>query len=685
MKKFLLSLAAVIGFGCLTASADDVTITAKGLCGNPEGNLELTGDNATQTLGSYSFTFDVNGGSSKPSYYSNGENVRVYAKGKMVVKGAGMTKMVFNLNSAKRACEMVASTGTYTVTLSEDGKSGVGTWTSTEAVSEVTFTVPDTSIPTAAEPNKPAQFIWNQVVITGSGVVTPKAQDPVFSPVSGTVIPAEGLSVTITAGEGAKIYYTTDGTEPTTESDEYASPILLNKATTIKAMAAEEGKENSSIITAIYKDPAVTVANIKAFIDKADTENEVIIAGPVVVSGEFTYSSGISLYVQDETGSLLIFDKTKKLPEYSAGDRISNIAGTYSLYNDAAQMTPDVATFTAGVEGEAPEAKVVSVSEVTAAMGNQYVKLVNVGIETDAENSKNHYAVSGEDKILLYNRFSVTFPADATEGYDVFGYVASYNGTPQIYPATITETGKEPEKYEAATIAEFLEKAKDDATNVWTITGNVKTVYQNGNNLYVQDVDAPYTGLLVYGSLSHQYEAGTILTGIKGKWTNYYSTIEFTANAASFTEGVKGDAPVCTEMDLANVTADNQNLYVEFKQVTVKDYDETAKTFTMEDAKNDTFQGYNKWNQQVTVPTDAETTYNVKGFISYYQAKGEDAPKLQFYPIEFVDAAGVEGIAADLNAPAEYYTIDGLRVAQPENGIYIVRQGTKVYKVIVRK
>lgn len=46
---------------------------------------------------------------------------------------------------------------------------------------------------------------------------------------------------------------------------------------------------------------------------------------------------------------------------------------------------------------------------------------------------------------------------------------------------------------------------------------------------------------------------------------------------------------------------------------------------------------------------------------------------------------GVDSIEADENAPVEFYTIDGLRVAEPENGLYIVRQGNKVYKVVIRK
>lgn len=46
---------------------------------------------------------------------------------------------------------------------------------------------------------------------------------------------------------------------------------------------------------------------------------------------------------------------------------------------------------------------------------------------------------------------------------------------------------------------------------------------------------------------------------------------------------------------------------------------------------------------------------------------------------------GVASIEADENAPVEYYNLQGVRVAEPSNGLYIVRQGSKVSKRIIRK
>ncbi len=46
--------------------------------------------------------------------------------------------------------------------------------------------------------------------------------------------------------------------------------------------------------------------------------------------------------------------------------------------------------------------------------------------------------------------------------------------------------------------------------------------------------------------------------------------------------------------------------------------------------------------------------------------------------------SAVENIAGVENAPVEYFTLQGVRVANPENGLFIKRQGTKAQKVIVK-
>lgn len=54
-----------------------------------------------------------------------------------------------------------------------------------------------------------------------------------------------------------------------------------------------------------------------------------------------------------------------------------------------------------------------------------------------------------------------------------------------------------------------------------------------------------------------------------------------------------------------------------------------------------------------------------------------------FYPT-LMEHAGVADVVIDENAPAEYFNLQGVRVANPENGLYIVRRGAKVSKVLVK-
>lgn len=50
----------------------------------------------------------------------------------------------------------------------------------------------------------------------------------------------------------------------------------------------------------------------------------------------------------------------------------------------------------------------------------------------------------------------------------------------------------------------------------------------------------------------------------------------------------------------------------------------------------------------------------------------------------FTGSSALQDINIDENAPVEYYNLQGVKVENPENGIYIRRQGSKVSKVVIR-
>ena len=74
---------------------------------------------------------------------------------------------------------------------------------------------------------------------------------PEFSVESGAV--NSGTSVTIScATEGAKIYYTTDGNDPTASSTEYKAAISVTTAVTLKAIAVKDGMNGSAVASVSY-------------------------------------------------------------------------------------------------------------------------------------------------------------------------------------------------------------------------------------------------------------------------------------------------------------------------------------------------------------------------------------------------------------------------------------------------
>jgi|GEM_PF-1807668 len=74
---------------------------------------------------------------------------------------------------------------------------------------------------------------------------------PTFSPAGGTYSSAQTVTIS-SATSGAAIYYTTDGTTPTSGSSLYSSPITVSSSTTLKAIAVKSGMTTSSAATAAY-------------------------------------------------------------------------------------------------------------------------------------------------------------------------------------------------------------------------------------------------------------------------------------------------------------------------------------------------------------------------------------------------------------------------------------------------
>ncbi len=83
---------------------------------------------------------------------------------------------------------------------------------------------------------------------------------PSFSQPSGTRVPVE---VSITTGTaGATIYYTLDGSTPTTSASVYSTALNLTQAAYLKAIAVKDGMVTSEVVSAYYAGPQKILTDI---------------------------------------------------------------------------------------------------------------------------------------------------------------------------------------------------------------------------------------------------------------------------------------------------------------------------------------------------------------------------------------------------------------------------------------
>ena len=82
---------------------------------------------------------------------------------------------------------------------------------------------------------------------SGSGTTA----TPVFSPAGGTYTTAQSVTIT-DATSGASIYFTTDGSTPTSSSAKYTGALAIGGSGTVKAIATSSGNSNSAVATANY-------------------------------------------------------------------------------------------------------------------------------------------------------------------------------------------------------------------------------------------------------------------------------------------------------------------------------------------------------------------------------------------------------------------------------------------------
>lgn len=277
-----------------------------------------------------------------------------------------------------------------------------------------------------SESQKPLQ-LFKKVESIGNQVAA-----PVFAPANGTTF-VDKLTVGASCStEGATIYYTKDGAEPTTGSDKFPTEgVTLTETTTLKAIAVKDGLDNSEVVTATYT-KLEPYASLKALKESGIATEE---GKPCVVElkdAVVTYADSRKAYIQDETTGLYVFGSNK----LKAGTKLNGVVaaqlalyfGLYELKVDGGEF--DNVAVTNDVEIPVQEVTVAELNQNFAQYESMRVKVVDATV-TSSFNDKNGEIEQNGEKIAL-RAADESITADVQATVDVTGYPGLYNSTKQL-------------------------------------------------------------------------------------------------------------------------------------------------------------------------------------------------------------------------------------------------------------
>lgn len=278
--------------------------------------------------------------------------------------------------------------------------------------------------------NKNALQIDKVIVVWDNGEVTQVAK-PELLPGDGTSF-IDKLTVTASCStDGATIYYTTDGAEPTSSSEKFPEDgLLIDKTTTVKVMAANGTLEDSEMEMATYtKTEGLSIADFKAL--ESGTSDQILKLDNVIV----TAVGDRDIFVQDAEGNGIDFYLSNQ--DYKVGDVLGGyVIGTYKVFNKMPELTEGDYSNVRKVSEGLTIPKVVTVVELEANPEKYYCSLVEVEHVVYKEGN----FVQGDDPVAFYDKFNV-FAEDYgwPSVMNVTGIFIPFNDKLQISPRYVDD------------------------------------------------------------------------------------------------------------------------------------------------------------------------------------------------------------------------------------------------------
>lgn len=311
---------------------------------------------------------------------------------------------------------------------------------------------------------------------------------PQFSPAGGIYTSAQ--SVTISAESGADIYYTTDGSQPSTTSTQYTGTINITSTTTLKAIAVVSGVSSNvasatyTIITplttmqAIYDNAVATPASHEVYV----TLDSWVITGH---NGGTSSNYASTAWLTDGVKGCQIYGTSPNYPKFNAGDVLSGtIVCNLQLYNGSARITGITSSTTNIINGHSIVTTGGSVTPNVTTIGN--LGGVNTGSVvtfnhlrcTDATSSStNIYLSDGTNTIVAKKTMFPSLSLSEGKLYNLTGVYDYSTSSQTIYPrsgADVVEASKATLTINTEHVAEYF---VFDETYSVTVENNSAQVY----------------------------------------------------------------------------------------------------------------------------------------------------------------------------------------------------------------
>ena len=441
---------------------------------------------------------------------------------------------------------------------------------------------------------------------------------PSIKPAGGTYY--NPVEVTITcATQGSKIYYTTNGNDPTTSSTLYSAPFTLTESATVKAISAKDDK-TSGVVTVEYEiNPATPVANIREYQGQPDDE-VLVFTNPVSVLAQ----SGSRMFVKDDTGYALFYGNCGQT--YKNGDVIpAGFVGTKTTWDGEPELK-SLENFSRASSNSPIDPEVIDCADVVASMFGHYVIIRNVTIVPDEAGTGGTIIDEDGNEAPFFLNMGAVMPFDLTGKYDVIAIVGSHGKAPNtIYQLLPVKFIGGDDRIGLGQLGQIA-----DNTDV-TLGYNATVLKQYGQRLYLMDE----TGYgLAYGSPGKTYEYGDVIpAGYGGLKTTYDGEPEIKElhDFQAAMSNIGGYAALTAMADQAPITCSEVakpiwGQFVLLKQVTI---DISAGTYT--DASG-SCSFYDMFG--VPAPGDLSKPYDIYGIVASHGKSPNTV--YQILPIEYV-------------------------------------------------